>query len=456
MQVTREELNPCTIQLKVVCGPDQVRAGFNKAYKSLSKSIKLPGFRPGTAPRSVLEKHVPKEQIAEDAVDNVVRTALMEAIKAQSIQPDPSTAPSVDLDKFEQDAEVLEFTAKIPLPAQVELGEYVGLPIEKPSLEVSEEEVEYQVEELRRRRSTREAVTDRGVQDGDVAVVNFKVEGGLPEGRNFMVVAGQTFAELDEALRGMKAEELKAVELKFPENFQEKDWAGKKHKATIQVNSLSSVKLPELDDDFAKALKTDSVSDLKDKMRDSIWAAKEQMLAEIVNEQLFEKLLERSKVEVSDNMWENLAAQRIREYAQEQGKQGKSLEQYAKDNGMSVEQFIEAQRGNAKGSVVKALLIKEIFIKEKMSVTNGDLNDALRSMASEYEISPEEMLALIQKNQAFQELQFRAMAKKVGDFLASQANVGEASESKSKAAPKKKAEPAEAKPKAPAKKSSSK
>lgn len=439
MQVTREDLNPCTIKLKVVCGPEQVRDGFNKAYKALSKNMKLPGFRPGTAPRSVLEKHVPKDQIADDAVDNVVRTALMAAIKQEKIEPDPSTAPSVDLDKFEQEAELLEFSAKIPLPAQVELGEYVGLPVEKPTVEVSDEEVDYQIDELRKRRSTREAVTDRGVQDGDVAVVNFKIEGGTAEGRNFMVVAGQTFPELDDALRGMKAEELKSAELQFPENFQEKDWAGKKHKATIQVNSLSSVKLPELDDEFAKALKTDSVNDLKAKMRDSIVAAKEQMLAEIVNDQLFEKLLERSKVEVSDNMWENLAGQRLREYAQEQGKQGKSLEQYAKDNGMTIEQFIEAQKNNARMSVIKALLIKEVFIKEKMQVSNGDLNDALRAMASEYEISAEEMLGLIQKNQAFQELQFRAMAKKVGDFLSSQANVVEPTGDKPKAPAKKKA-----------------
>lgn len=462
MQVTREDLNPCTVQLTVVCDQEQVQAGYDKAYKQIAKQVKVPGFRPGHAPRSVLEKMVDPQQVAEQAVDQIIRRTLTDAVKQQSLEVDGSTAPMVELKEFKPDEKALEYTAKIPLPAKVELGDPKGLSVQKPPVSVTDEEVEYQVEELRKRRSTRESVTDRGVQEGDVAVVNFKLEeGGTAEGRNFMLVAGQTFPQLDEALSGMKIEEIKSLELSFPEKFQEKDWAGKTLKVRIQLNSITAVKLPELDESFAQAFQTENVEQLKTRMRESIEEAKNQMLQEIVADQLFEKLLERSTVHVSDNMWENLANRRLQDFAQEQGQQGKTLEQYAQENGMTIEAFVEAQRENARASVVRALLIKELFIKEKMTLSNQDLNEALFGMANEYGVEPKQMLEMIQKSQAYDELRFRAMAKKAGDYLAANAEVTEAAAAadekpKAKKAAKSEEAPAEGEEKPKAKKAKAK
>ncbi len=429
MQVTREDLNPCTVKLAITCEPEQVKEGFNKAFKQIAKKVRLPGFRPGHAPRAVVEKFVSKEEVAEQAMDGIVRQALKAAIEKEGLELDPTTVPTVDVTKFEQETDLFEFTAKVPLPAKVELGDLKGLPIERPSVEVTDEEVAYQLDEIRRKRSTREAITDRGVQEGDVSVVNIKLdEGGTPEGRNFMLVAGQTFPQLDEALAGMKLEEMKSLELSFPDNFQEKDWAGKTLKTRVTINSVSAVKLPEVDDSFAQSLKTESVEDLQKRLRDGIGRAKEQMVQEMLTEQLFERLLERSKVDVSDNMWENLANRRLQEMAEEQGKEGKTLEKYAEENGMTIDDFVKAQQDNARASVIKALLIKEVFIQEKLTLSNADLNEALMLMAGEYGITAEEMLNLIQKSQAADELRFRAMAKKVSDLLVGQAEVTEVKE----------------------------
>lgn len=433
MQVTRQDLNPCTVELAIVCAPEQVKDGLDKAFKKVAKQVRLPGFRPGHAPRSVVEKYVRKEAVAEEAVDGIIRQALKSAIEKEALDMDPTTSPMVDIKKFEQDTAEFEFTAKIPLPAKVELGDTKGLKVEKPKVEVTDEEVAYQLDELRNRRSTREAVTDRGVQEGDVAVVNIKLEeGGTAEGRNFMLVAGQTFPELDEALAGMKLEETKSLELPFPDNFQEKDWANKTLKSRVTVNSLSSVKLPDVDDAFAQSLKTENVEDLKTRLRAGLESAKEQVTRDMVAEQLFERLLERSKVEVSDNAWENLANRRLQEMAEEQGQQGKTLEQYAMDNGMTLEAFIKVQQDQARASLVRALLIKEIFIQEKLNLTNTDLNDALVGMAMEYETTPEEMLNFIQKNQLTDELRFRAMNRKVSDLLAERADITEPKPPKAK------------------------
>lgn len=421
MQVTRQDLNPCTVSLEIVCDPEQVKEGFERALKQIAKSIKLPGFRPGHAPRAMVEGLIPKEELFDEAAEIIVRNSFKAALEQEKIDPDQTTRPTVELKLLDNVTQVAEYTVKVPLPPKITLGEYKGLPIQKPEVAVTDDEVEKQIEEFRKRKQTREAVTDRGVQEGDVAVVNVKIEGEGGDGRNFMTIAGQTFPQLDSALMGMKVEDMKNLEVTFPETFQEKDWCGKTFNIQITLNSLSGVKLPELDDTFAQSLKTDNVEDLRTRVRDSIKRAKEQMLHEMVNEQLLERLHERSQVFVSDNMWEALAERRMRETSEEQKKENKTLEMYAAENGMTIEQLREAWNEKAKLHVERALMIREVFVAEQMALTTDELNDELYSMAQEYGIEAAEMWEMLKKNEAVDELHFRAISRKVADFLESHA-----------------------------------
>lgn len=426
MNVTREDLNPCTVKLVVVCTQDEVKDGFEKAIKQLTKKIRLPGFRPGNAPRAMVEPMLDPREVHNEAADQIVRKYGTKAIDDQELKVDGSQQTAVEMTKLEKDPAECEFALKVPLPPIVGLGEYTGLPVERPSVEVTDEEVDYQIDELRRRKSTRESITDRGIAEGDVAVVNVKLDGEGGEGRTFMTVAGQTFPQLDEALMGMKVEEMKHAELDFPENFQEKDWAGKKLTCTVTVNSLSSVKMPELDEAFAKSLKTENVDDLRARLKETITGAKEEMVREIVNERLLDELLTRSEVEVSDNMWESLAVRRLQDVANDAQRAGKTVEQYAEESGMTVKEMIENWREKAKVHVKRALLIREVFTAEKMKIDNGELNVELHIMAQEYEMAPEELLTALRKNHSLEELHFRAIARKVGDFLLEKADIREA------------------------------
>ena len=425
MQVTREDLNPCTVKLNVVCDQEQVKEGFEKALKQISKNIKMPGFRPGHVPKGMIEKLIDPTQLSEEAAEAIVRTAFRKAVEQEDLKPDPGTRPDVELVKIDQEEGVCEFNAKVPLPPVVELGEYMGLPVEQPKVEVNDEEIEYQIEELRKQRHSREAVTDRGAEVGDVSVVNIKVEGEEGDGRNFMTVVGKTFPQLDDSLSGMKVEEMKQLELSFPDNFQEKDWAGKTFNCRVTLNSISAVTLPEIDDAFAQSLKTENLEDLKTKIREGILRAKGEMVREMTSEQLLERLLERSKVEVSDNMWEQLASRRLFETEQDVRQQGKTMEQHAAENGMTVEALVEAWREKAKTHVVRALLIRNVFEREKMQVNNEDMNRELFAMANEFGVEPKEMLETLQKNQAMEELQYRSISRKVSDFLLDKAEVRE-------------------------------
>ncbi|MBI1756310.1 MAG: trigger factor [Fimbriimonas ginsengisoli] len=425
MQITREDLNPCTVKLDIVCDRAEVEKGFAKAVRALSTRVKIPGFRPGHAPVHLVEAALDPAILREEAVEQIVRETYQKVLTEQAIVPDPSVTVRFELEKASKEEGVCQFWVKVPLPPKVELGDLDGLTYEAPDAEPTDQEVDHQIEELRRKRSTREAVTDRGAQEGDICVLNIKEDGVAGEGRTFMTVVGQTFAQLDLALEGMRAEEMKSLSVTFPPNFQEKDWADKTVDVQLTLNSVSAVRLPELDENFAKALKSDSPEALRDQVRKLIGEAKAEASREIATEKLFDELLARSTVNVSDGMWEALAERRMRETAEEQAKAGKTLEQYAQEMGMTLEQFSEAWREKARTSIERALVVREVYAREKMSLGDADLNRELVEMAREFAISPVELLEILKKNQAIEELRFRALSRMVGDFLIERAQARE-------------------------------
>jgi trigger factor len=423
MQITREELNPCTLRLTITCDPKEVEEGYNKAFKQIAKKIRLPGFRPGHAPKSMLERMVSSEELNEEAAEHIVRTSFRKALTQEAIEPDQSVRPSVSLTVLERETSRAEYVAKVPLPPKVTLGEYKGLPMTRPDVDVTDEEIDRQIEEFRKRKQTREKVTDRGAEEGDVAVLNIKPEGEAGEGHTFMSVVGQLFPELDAAVREMKVEEIKVLELTFPAAFTEKSWAGETKRVTLTLNSLSAVRLPDLTDEFAQSLQTESLEDLRGRVRHGIKRAKEEMQREITNERLLEELHARSEVFVSDNMWEQLAERRLQETAVEQQRQGKSMEEYAAENGMNLEDLVRVWNEKARVHVQRALLIREIFTRENMQLTNHELNRELQLMAQEFGMEPEAMLESLRRDEAIDELHYRAISRKVGDFLEANADL---------------------------------
>lgn len=421
MQVTREDLNPCTVKLTVVCTTEQVQLAYDKAYKQAAKRIRIPGFRPGHAPKHLVQQNVAREAIQEMAQENLLNVSFNDALKQESIEPGGQS--SVEAMSLSEEEGKGEYTAKVPLPPKVELGEYKGVEVDKPDDTVSDEDIEQQIEELRKRKGTRETISDRGAQEGDVAVVNVRADGEEGDGRNFMVIVGKSFKELDAALASMNVEEMKSLDLKFPKDFQEKDWAGKKHHCTVTLRSLSSMKLPDVDDSFAKAFNSNNMDEFKQRLKDQMIRSKSSAIADFVNEKILDAILAVSKVHIPDSMWESVAQRKLQDIAAEQQQQSKSFEDYAKEQGMTAEQLVEAQKEEAKLFVERAVVVREIFAAEKMELTNSEINVELFDMAREYNVAPQELLTVLRKNRAVDDLYFRAIYRKVTTFLAENAKV---------------------------------
>jgi len=423
MQVTSEELNPCTLLLKVTCSEEQVRAGFDKAYKKAAKRIRIPGFRPGAAPKSVVKQYANPEYVLELARQEIVSSTYRSILEEKGIEP--YGAPLVEKLNLDEESGRCEFQVKVPLPPKVEIGDMEGLEVRIPKLEVTDEEVETQIEELRKKRAKPKPVQERGAEMGDYAIVNIKPEGEEGEGRTFMTVVGQTFPQLDQSLLGMTTDDLKQADLTFPETFQERDWAGKTLRCQIHIRSLTAPELPELTDEFAKQLQAESVDELRERVRERIKAAKESFYTSYVQEQLLDQLLQRSKVIAPDPMWERVAEQRIEQIIEDASKVGKTLEDVAQENNMTEKELIDRIREAAKEEIHRTLLINEVFKARDMKLTQEDLQVALVRTAQENQISPQDALNILQRTNRMEELRFRAMRQKVLEYLQEHANVQE-------------------------------
>lgn len=454
MQIKREELNPCTIKLDVVCSPDQVKSGFDKAYKGFAKQMRIPGFRPGHAPRQVVKKYVRQEDINGAAAEEIVRKAIQEALTTEKIQPHDS--PSVTLTNLSEDDNKCEFWAKVPLQPIVELGEYKGIALKKPEVSVSDKEVKAVVDAIRKHAKAGQPVNP-GAMDGDYAVLNIRKADSDVDGINQIITVGETFADLDKALAGMRAEEMKVVELTFPAGFEAKELAGKKAKVRLTLKAHASAVSPIINNAYGYG-QLDQVADAKSEigkkldetMKEQVEYLKNQTAQEWINETLQATILAGSKVEVPDTMWESVANQRLSELDEEARRSGSNLEEYAKNVGMTVEEMIKVWQAEAKVQVQRAVIAQEIFKKEAMKLSNEDLSNSLIQMSSEYGVAPQQLADAMQKNKNFTELQIRGVFNKVIDFLNANADFGGEPKKAAKKAAEPKAEaPAKAeKPKA--------
>ncbi|MEQ1821002.1 MAG: trigger factor [Fimbriimonadaceae bacterium] len=423
MQITREDLNPCTVKLTIVCDPAEVKDGFSRAFKTAAKNVRIPGFRPGTAPRHLVEKQVNPDALTEVAVEEIVKTTWKKAADQENIKP--FNAPAVEVKKINREDEVCEYEIKIPLEPVVELADYKGLKADRPKIDVTEEEVEAQIEHMRRDAGKREKVTDRGAEEGDVAVVNIRVDGEEGDGRTFMVIVGQTFAGLDKVLTGMEAEDMKRAELKFPESFQEADWRKKKLSVLVTLRSIGTMKLPELDDEFAKTLNIENVEEMRNRIKEAILVAKKEQSDNFVNEQLLDGLVHGSTIHVPDSMWEQVAQQRLQDMVRVQQERQKSLEDLATEYGKSLEDLANDVKNESKTFVLRAQAIQTIFTKEEMKISDEDLNQELFLMSREYRMEAKILIEELQKNNSTQELVHRSINRKVMNLLNAHAEINE-------------------------------
>ncbi|WP_152654775.1 trigger factor [Oceanobacillus sp. CFH 90083] len=374
---------------------------LDQAFKKVSKDVQIPGFRKGKIPRGLFEKRFGVESLYQDAVDIVLPGAYSEAVDEANIFP--IAQPSIDIDQIEK-GQPLVFTAEVEVKPEVKLGEYKGLEVEEKSVEVTDEDVDQEIENLRERQAELVVKEDSEIEDGDTAVIDFEgfkdgeaFEGGQGENHSLEIGSGQFIPGFEEQLIGKKAGDETEVKVTFPEEYHAEDLAGQEAVFKVKIHEVKAKELPELDDEFAKDVDEDveTLDELKTKKREELENSKKQQAENEKREELLQQASDNIEVDIPDAMVDTEVNQMVREFEQQLQMQGMTLEMYSQFSGQDEDALKEQMRADAEKRVKTNLTLEAIAEAEDLTATQEDIDAELEKMSSTYGVEKEQLVQML-------------------------------------------------------------
>ena len=382
-----EKVEKSQVELTIEVNAAEFEAAVEKAYQKMRRKISVPGFRPGKAPRKMIERMYGAEVFFEEAINIAFPEAYEAAAEQEKLQivgyPTVEMVGEVTKDGF-------TFKATTPVYPEVTLGEYKGLKAEKPEVKVLAADVDERLKALADR-NTRLVSVDRAAKSGDTAVIDFEgflngkpFDGGKGENHNLELGSGSFVPGFEDQVIGMKAGEEKDIDITFPENYT-KDLAGKQVVFHVKVNEVKEKQTPALDDEFAKDVSEfETLKELKDDTKAKITAEREQSAKIAFENALLEKVAGDIKADIPEVMIEEQCRRFLDEFKQRLQAQGIPYDQYCKMTGMDEAKFMEDGREPAVRQVKMDLAIAAIIKAENLDVTDEEIEEKYKSMAEQY------------------------------------------------------------------------
>ena len=384
MQVNVSRVSPVVVELQIQLPEETVKAEINRAYSALSKRAHIKGFRPGKAPRSVLEKLF-APQVANDVTNTLVQNSLNQAIAAENVTP--INQPNVQPESLPQVGNAFSYKARFEV--QPELGEvkYEGFEVERPSSEVEDKTVDEEIESLRARNAQLKAPEPaRPAKTGDVATIDFvltvegeEVKDGGGSGVQLELGTGQALPEIDAVLMGAEVGAKVECKTTFPEGHPRTDFRGKEGTFAITLTDLKEKVLPELDDEFAKDLGASftTLVELRVDIFEKLKKAMKDRADQAVAEQLVLKLNDANPCEVPPSLVEAQARMMEQELAQQARRMGQRFTQ-EQANILATQVRADAER-----KVRAGLVMASIARAQEFKVTEEDLENGIKELAEE-------------------------------------------------------------------------
>ncbi|MGW9025544.1 trigger factor [Streptomyces sp. NPDC055722] len=391
MKSAVETLNPTRVRLTVEVPFEELKDSLDAAYKKINQQVTVKGFRKGKIPARVIDQRFGRGAVLEEAVNDALPKFYTEAVNEAELNP--LGQPEVDIKEL-KDNEVLSFTAEVDVRPAIEIPDYSGIDVEVDAVEVTDEDIEKSVEQLRDRFASTSPV-ERAAEDGDVVTIDLeaKVDGevledGVASGVSYTIGSGELLDGVDDAVKGLSAGE----EATFTSELKGGSAAGKEAEVTVKVTQVASRELPELDDEFAQlASEFDTLEELKADSRKRLENMKQYDQATQAQERVLDKLLELVEVPIPEKLLEDEINTRKHNLEHHQlGQMGLTLDKYLEIQGKSAEEYEAETREAAIKGIKTQFVLDELVNKEKLSVSQEELTEHLMRRAASSGMSPDQ------------------------------------------------------------------
>lgn len=393
LQIEKMEHNMAKLTIEVPY--EEFDKAVDQAYKKNKNKINVPGFRKGKVPRQIVEKMYGKDVFFEDAANIIIPDAYSKAY--DECEEEIVSSPKIDVVQMEVDKPFI-FTAEVALNPSVKLGKYKGVKVDKLDTEVTEEDVDEQIEQERNRQARIVTVEGRAIKEGDTAVIDFEgfvdgeaFEGGKGENYSLEIGSHSFIAGFEEQLIGKNTGEECEVSVTFPEDYHAEDLAGKPAVFKCKIHEVKEKQLPELDEDFADDAGFDSVEEYKEDVKKKLAEKKEKESKEQKEDAVIDAIIEESEMDIPEAMIETQQRQLIDEFAQQLSMQGLSLDQYFMFTGMNRDMMMEQTKPRAEKKIKARLVLEAVADAEKMEVTEEEYENELKDMAESYKMEVDKL-----------------------------------------------------------------
>ena len=379
MKYEKKELKDNKYELTMTLDAKEWEEAVEQAYQKNKGKYSVQGFRKGHTPRKVLEKTYGENMFYEDAIDGSFYRYYFEMLsKEKEIQP--VAAPDLDIKEISKE-KGLTLIVTVQCKPDVEMGEYKGLEIKATEVKVTKKDVDAEIDKAVKSQVKFEEVTDRAVKVGDIATIDFsgsidgvKFDGGTATDYDLEIGSHSFIDNFEDQLVGLKVGDSKDVKVNFPENYHQESLKGKPAVFAVTVKAIKEKKYPEVNDEFASSVS--EFETLADWKKDIETKLKEKAKVEAERKQendLVEKVVANCKVNIPDVMVEQQLEDYIEDFSRNLQYQGLSLEGYLMYTGSTIEQLKASRRDDAKKTVKTRLVLEQIIEKEKLAVTDKDV-----------------------------------------------------------------------------------
>lgn len=425
MKTSVETLDPVKVKLTVEVEPKRVKQAFDRAARELAKQVNLPGFRPGKAPRRLLEQRLGEGAIAQAAMEDALSEYYAEALDAEDIQP--VAQPEVDVESFDE-TEGARFTATIETRPTFDPPDHTGISVTFPDHEVDEDEVDEQISDLRERFAEVDEV-ERPAKKGDLVTIDLQVEldGEMLEDANvedalYEVGSEGVTPKLDEEVVGKEAGDEFSYDDELPEGYPQH--GGKPATFHVTVKDVREKTLPDLDDDFATTASAfDTLEELRADIRNSLLRRRIQEGQHELRGHILEAYLARVDVPLPESMVESEVEQRMHQMEHQAERFGMQVEDILEAEGTTREEFEENARKQAQGAVKAQLVLDTLAQQLDLGLDPSDLDQEIMRHAQSNQMAPEEVARIIQEQGSLPMLIGDILRRKTIDAIVAEADI---------------------------------